>query len=118
MGEDGEAKCQESEINEFIYNFVQNYAKRESTKEIIITVSPVTIDEMQKSMKKVFKCLVEVGRPNKKHEVKIKLAELLWVEREVKEAHRESVQEAKLYMLNDFLDAMKISEADVETAAS
>ena len=111
--EKGKAKCTVGEINEFIWNFVQSYAKKESTKDIIITVSPVTIDEMNKMMHKIFKCLVEVGKPNKNHEIKMHRAELIWVEREVKEAHRESVKNSKLFQLSEFMDAMKISEEDV-----
>ena len=112
-----EAKCKMNEINEFIYNFVQDYARKESTDEIIITMSPMTIEDMIKSMTKIFKCLVEVGRNTKGREVKIKLAKLLWVERSVKEANREK-EESKLYMLNDFLDAMKIDEENIELQGS
>lgn len=108
----GECICKPIEITEFIEKFVKSYAERESTDKIIISVSPITIEEMTRSMSNIFKCLVEVGRPNRKREVKLKKSELLWVEREVKDAHRDAIQEHKLFVLNEFLDSMKVDEIE------
>lgn len=112
--EGDKASCRENEVNEFVIEFVQKYAAEESNDTVKILMSPVTIEDMRKSMLKVFKCLVDVGRPNKKREVKLKPVNLLWVEKEVKEAHRAAVEESKMYVLNEFLDAVKIDETNVD----
>ena len=65
-------------IDKFISTFVAEYAREESTKEIPIWLSSIAIDEMQKSLTEIFKCLVDVGRTRKDGLCSLRKCELLW----------------------------------------
>ena len=65
-------------IDKFISTFVAEYAREESSKEIPIWLSSIAMDEMQKSLTEIFKCLVDVGRTRKDGLCALRKCELLW----------------------------------------
>ena len=108
-------KCQTKviDIDIFIREFVELYARKESKGEIDILLSPITVEEMEKSMKKIFRCLVDYSRPDGKGLVTLKRAELLWKSKEDKEEWRNKIIDNSLEQLTEFLEAIKIKETVV-----
>ena len=98
-------KCEKIVISQFIADFSDNYAKHESTNRIIIVNSPDTMQTIQTTFENIFKCLVNVGKPDKHKQCKLEKVELMWKQNEDAKASQ--------YVLQDFLDSMiDIEEVD------
>lgn len=110
-----QVKCKVSSINEFLNNFVLEYAKMESKGKINILLSPITIEEMRKNVQKIWNCLIDQSRPNSKREVTLTKRELFWVEKSVKQAQQETSDADKVYILGEFLDSMDIEKTKVNS---
>ena len=108
-------KVHKSEISKFIRNFATRYAINASSMDIIITHSEITMKELVETFTNMFKCLVEVSRPDKEGNVKIKKIDLLWQERSEKERN-EYVQE-KIFVLAEFLQGANIRKDIVEDSS-
>ena len=80
--ERGQAK--KSDITDFCNEFAEQYAKQESKGELVINYSLVMMEKLKEKFYKLFRCLVNVGKPKKKEGGKCTLerVELLWDERE------------------------------------
>lgn len=76
--------CQVGEKNEFIKNFCESYATNDSKDEVQIGTATVTIGRMMKVFEDIFRCIVKVGRPNKKKEITLEKVDLLWQTRDDK----------------------------------
>ena len=109
----GVCKCNINEVYNFINDFIKRYMERESKDGVIIMRSPLTLEEVNKSMTNIFKSLVDISRPNKRKEVTLEKVELLWVEKEVKNAHKENIDNYKMFVLNEFLDSIHVKETNV-----
>lgn len=68
-------------VQTFINDFAKKYAMEESTAEIPIWMSEITMKELADSLMEIFKCLVDVGRTRKSGEFAVKKCELLWQEK-------------------------------------
>ena len=93
-----------SEIQNFLTNFAQDYARQASTDEIIILRSELTMKGLIDTFEKIFKCLVKTSRPTKEGIVDMERVELLWKE---KEYYCNSDLSEKVYILADFLDLIE-----------
>lgn len=89
------------EIDKFLTDFSQKYAMKESTNEIIITRSILTMQSLVKTFEKIFKCLIKVSRPTKEGIVNMERVELLWQEKEY--FNSQNLNE-HIFVLADFLD--------------
>lgn len=87
------------EIKRFLSDFTQQYAIKESSKEINILLANVTLETLNKTFEKIFKCLVHMSRP-KRGRIDIERVELLWKE---KEYYNSENQNDKVFALTEFL---------------
>jgi hypothetical protein len=94
-------KVHKGELNKFLINFANEYAMRESTNEIVILRSEMTMKELVNTFEKIFKCLIKISRPNKEGIIEMERVELLWQE---KEYYTNANLSDKLYILSEFLD--------------
>jgi hypothetical protein len=106
--ERGSAK--KTDIEDFCNRFAEDYARKESKGQLIINYSVMTMDVLKDKFLKLFKCLVEVGKPKKKDGGKCELhkVELLWKEREW---YGNTDLNDKVFILSDLLD---IGEVTIE----
>lgn len=101
-------KINKLEIIKFIRDFAIKYAVMASTDDIIITRSEKMMAQLNETFTNIFRCLVEVSRPNKMGIVTLKKVELLWKE---KTYYNEDGIKEKMYMLADFLnDNVEVSD--------
>ena len=96
----GEAKM--SEIIEFCNMCAERYATRESKGDLIITHSLVTMEKLRDKFMKLFRCLINVGRAQKKKDNRCSMEriELLWQE---KEFYTSTNLNEKIFVLTDLL---------------
>ena len=97
--------CTKVELANFIKEKAADYAIMESTNEIIIMKSPLTIEKIERTLLKIFRALIDVGR-SKKGVMPLRLNELLWTPKEDKKT-KEFVND-NLFILGDFLDQVTI----------
>lgn len=69
------------QITKFIQDFALEYARQESSKEIPIWTSSIALEEINRSLTEIFKCLVDLGRVRKDRTMTINKCELLWQEK-------------------------------------
>lgn len=102
--------CTKQELNQFIIDFVYKYADSNSTINILIKNSPLTIKKLKNTFEKLFKCLVNCSRPSN-GVITMQKQELLWKKREFYSGDKND----KLYILEDFLDAyIKVEKSEYE----
>ncbi len=89
-----------NEISKFIREFSTKYAMEASSQDVVITRAVLTMKKINETFTNIFKCLVEVSKPNKQGNVKLKKVELLWKEKEQYGNHMDD----KIYILAEFLD--------------
>ena len=104
-------KLYKNEIAKFIQDFSIQYAIKSSTDKIIIIRSELTMKRLNDMFTNIFKCLVDVSRPNKEGIVKVKKIELLWKERTEYES---SVNSNKVFILAEFLEGAQIDKQVVD----
>jgi hypothetical protein len=77
----GEAKREE--IIEFCNNHAEKYARQESNGDLMIYNSFIMMEKLQNKFYKLFRCLINVGKPKKKNGNKCSMerVELLWKEK-------------------------------------
>ena len=77
----GEAKREE--IIEFCNHHAEKYAKQESNGDLMIYNSMIMMEKLQNKFYKLFRCLINVGKPKKKNGNKCSMerVELLWKEK-------------------------------------
>jgi hypothetical protein len=74
-------KIKASEVRKFIHEYAQQYAVKESQGDIKIYMAQITMEKIQDTFDKIFKCLVKMSRPNKQGICTLEKVELLWKER-------------------------------------
>ena len=89
-----------SELLKFNNGWAERYAKEESDGEIIITKSQLTMELLQNTFEKLFKCFINVSRPSKEGMINMERVELIWKE---KEPLTQDMNE-HLFVLADFLN--------------
>jgi hypothetical protein len=77
----GSAK--KSEIIDFCNEFAESYARKESKGNLVINYSLVMMDKLKDKFYKLFRCLINVGKPKKKdgNRCSMERVELLWDEK-------------------------------------
>ena len=112
--------CPKLRLEQFIRDKAQEYAVGDSTDEIIITRSPLTMESLYKNLMDLFKCLVNVSRPRKNKENKknpdekvvvLEKAMLLWDD---KNSKTDKFNQQLLY-LGDLLDNLEVSEERIQS---
>lgn len=101
-------KVKNIELQRFIQNHAIEYAQRESTDDVKIPLALLTMESIQNTLEKIFKCMVKTSRPNKEGIVEMNRVELIWKE---KERYTNEDQNDKIFILAEFLD---ISTIDTE----
>lgn len=87
-------------INKFIDDLTQEYVQKESTDEIKIWMSDSVVKNVKDAYTNMFRCLVDIGRPDKTKMCKLTKIELLWKEKEVE---IQSIYDKNDPLLKDFL---------------
>lgn len=100
-----------NEIRKFNQECALDYAVRDSTEQIVITRAQLTIQQMFKIFEKMFKCLVNVGRPDRKGMCSIERIELLW---QPKDAKLQSTIKQQAFLLEEFLNGGNVEIENVE----
>lgn len=96
-----------SEIEQFVVDFVNTYAQKESDDVVKIYLSPITLQTMTDAFNKIFRCLVRVGRKNKEGFCELSRYDLLWTPKDEKVS---KINNIVTYMLADFIGEVRIKE--------
>ena len=96
-------KVKKIELTKFLQGFAHEYAQKESTSDILISLATLTMDTLYKTFEKLFNCLIKTSRPDKKGIVEMDRVELLWKEREY---YNSKNQSDKVFVLAEFLDTV------------
>lgn len=94
-------KTTKQEFDKWIKDHVNEYANRDSTIDVLIGNSKYTVERLTRVLERLFKCLVNCTRPDKKGNFEMSRVELLW---EKKQFFSDRVKTAT-HMLDDFLEA-------------
>lgn len=103
------AQCERTkqEVYDFLENETIKYAKRDSTEEIDILNSPLTLEGIKEALDGIMKCLCTVKRKNKK--IILEKNELIWKE---KESDNDIAN--RKFELSDFLDDLLVTIEEVK----
>jgi hypothetical protein len=102
-------------LEQFIRDKARKYAEADSTEEIVITRSPLTMDALYEKLMEIFRCLINVSRPrkNKKNKknpnemvVEMEKVMLLWDDKNTK-ADKFTQQ---LAYLGELMDNLEVRE--------
>ena len=64
--------AKKSEIIDFCNEFAESYAHKESKGDLVINYSLVMMDKLKDKFYKLFRCLINVGKPKKKPTMEVK----------------------------------------------
>jgi hypothetical protein len=106
-------KCKKAVVYEFIRDFCKRYAEQESSDRIKILLSRITMERLEKQFTVMFKCLVNVSRPDKRGMVKLEKAELLWDKKEDTISNPNSCIDGTI--LDEFLKLINDEDDTAET---
>jgi hypothetical protein len=105
--------CKRFDIDKFVNKFAFEYMKAESPdSKTAIFLSEIVAEQVKKSFMTLFKCLVNVSKPDKKGMVKMNKIELMWTTREEKET--EIYKNKNVYILAEFLEHVQINKTIIE----
>lgn len=104
-------KVPKGEVERFVNEWAEKYAREAGTESIIILSSPLTMKTIQETFMKIFKCLINVSRPLASKRVRLTKVELIWQE---KENYNSTNQNEKLFFLADFLDSKQIENQNIK----
>lgn len=99
-------ECKQTDIKQFIGEFVEKFTKKESTDEIKIWLSRITVESLQDKFENILKCLCEISRPKKNGMVKISRFNMLWEE-------KEEFNINKILTMYDFIDDIEVEEVSL-----
>lgn len=107
------AKATKAEILEFCNACAERYAQRESKGNLILMNSIAMMDKLRDKFFKLFRCLVNVGKPKKKdgNRCSMERVELLWQE---KEFYNSINLNEKIFILSDLLGIENIDMEVIE----
>ena len=97
---------------QFIADKVLEYARMDSTDEIIIEYSPLTMESYTKTMDELFRCLVDVSRPRGPKNARVLHMEpnvMMWQDKNEKY----TTFNQQVEYLSQFLDRMEVSESRI-----
>lgn len=101
-----------NDIAKFNIQCANDYAQMESIGQLQIVRSSITMEMLQKTFDKLFKCLVKTTRPGKDGMVEMTRAELIWKERD-EEYSTEDANE-RLFILADFLNNSSVNVDEID----
>lgn len=102
-----------SELDKFINKFSTEYMRAESmSKDTPIYMSELMAQKVNENFMNIFKCLVNVSRPDKKKMVKMNRIELMWATRNDKET--ELYKNKSIYVLAEFLEHVQINRINID----
>ncbi len=106
-------QCKKVEIDKFVNKFAFEYMKAETVDpKMAIYLSEIVADQVKKSFMKLFRCLINVSKPDKKGIVKMNKIELMWATREEKE--NEIYKNKNVYVLAEFLEHVQINKTVID----
>lgn len=105
--------AKKNEIIEFCNKCAEEYARNESKGDLQINYSLVMMEKLKDKFYKLFRCLIDVGKPKKKdgNRCSMERIELLWKE---KEHYGSANLNERIYVLSDLLGIGNINEETVE----
>ena len=105
--------CKKTDIDKYVNKFAFEYMKAESADlKTAIYLSELVSEQVKKSFMTLFKCLVNVGKPDKKGIVTISPIKLMWTTREEKES--ETYKNQNIYVLAEFLEHVQINKTVID----
>ena len=109
---ENDGSCPINDMKQFIADKALEYARRDSTNEIIIEYSPLTMDLYTQTLDEMFKCMVQVSRPRgpkNARVVRLEPYEMMWKDKHEKYT---SFMEQVEY-LSSFLDRIEVGESSI-----
>ena len=104
--------CPVAELKQFIADKTLEYARRDSTKDIVIEYSPLTMESYTKTLDDMFHCLIQVSRPRGPRNARIvhfEPYEMMWKDKHEKyTTFMEQVE-----YLSQFLDRVEVTETNL-----
>lgn len=104
--------CPVTELRQFISDKTLEYARRDSTKDIVIEYSPLTMQSYTDTLDEMFKCLIQVSRPRGPRNARVvhfEPYEMMWKDKHEKyTTFMEQVE-----YLSQFLDRMEVGESRI-----
>lgn len=94
-------ECHKHELDAFIVDWANKYARDSSTTQIIIPDSTLTVARLKELFERLFKCLVKCSRPGKDGMMNIERQELLWKK---KPEFGTDNPNDNIYTIEDFID--------------
>lgn len=104
--------CPVNEYKQYISDKTLEYARRDSTDEIIIEYSPLTMESYTKTLDEIFRCLIQVSRPRGPRNARVfhlEPYEMMWKDKHEKYT---SFMEQVEY-LSQFLDRVEVKESRI-----
>ena len=106
-------QCKKVEIDKFVNKFAFEYMKAETVDpKMAIYLSEIVADQVKKNFMTLFRCLINVSKPDKKGIVKMNKIELMWTTREEKE--NEIYKNKNVYVLAEFLEHVQINKTVID----
>ncbi len=105
--------CPVGEYKQYIADKTLEYARNDSTDEIIIEYSPLTMESYTKTLDEIFKCLISVSRPRGPKNARVlhmEPMEMMWADKHEKYLTFTDQVE----YLSQFLDKMHVTETSME----
>lgn len=99
-------------FQQFIHDRVLQYARNDSTEEIVIEYSPLTMQSYTETLTELFKCLINVSRPRGPRNARflhMEPYEMIWEDKHEKYTSFNKQVE----WLSGFLDRMEVSESRI-----
>lgn len=106
--------AKKSEIIEFCNKCAEDYARSESKGDLVINYSLVMMEKLKDKFYKLFRCLIDVGKPKKKdgNRCSMERIELLWKENTI-ENRIDAINE-KAFELATILGIGNINEENID----
>jgi len=99
-----------TEITKFLHDYARQYATHESQGDVKIYLAQITMEKIQNTFTDIFKCLVNMSRPNKQGICTLEKVELLWKERE---EYEKIDNNEHSFLLAEFLENQHVDYQEV-----
>jgi hypothetical protein len=106
--------AKKSDIVDFCNKFAEDYARKESKGDLLVYNSIMMMDKLNDKFYKLFRCLINVGKPQKKNGNKCSMerVELLWKERNA--PYTSQNLNEHIFILTDLLGINNITVQNVD----
>lgn len=98
-------KCSKTQVIDFINSHALKYAQMESTEKVIIDHSVLTMQKLTDTLENMFKCMVNVGKPDKDKNVSLSKTEILWKER-IEFTRQNDNPNSRIFVLDEIFEAL------------